>query len=138
MLDLSQKVLTHDQKVITKLHTAYTVTTYSQKQNNKLLTCFFFVILKFDSTEAPEFFAPWSILYFFGSFLRIMSPAFIIFFWKLFNPFHATGLFLYPLKTSKNLRFSDVFRGYRKRPMAWNGLNSLMQNISFDFLSLPW
>ena len=36
--------------------------------------------------------------------------------------FHATGLFLHPLKTSKNLWFSDVFRGYRKRSVAWNGL----------------
>ena len=25
-----------------------------------------------------------------------------------FNPFHGTGLFLYPLKTSENQRFSDV------------------------------
>ena len=38
------------------------------------------------------------------------------------NRFHATGLFLYPLKTSENQRFSDVFRCYRKRPVAWNGL----------------
>ena len=38
------------------------------------------------------------------------------------NPFHATGLFRYPLKTSEKQRFSDVFRGYRKRPAAWNGL----------------
>ena len=38
----------------------------------------------------------------------------------LFNPFHATGLFLYPLKT-ENQRFSDVFSGYRKRPNTWNG-----------------
>ena len=34
------------------------------------------------------------------------------------NPFHATGLFLYPLKKSENQRFSVVFRGYRKRPAA--------------------
>ena len=34
------------------------------------------------------------------------------------NPFHATGIFLYPLKKSENLWFSDVFRGYRKRPVA--------------------
>ena len=34
------------------------------------------------------------------------------------NPFHATGLFLYPLKTSVNLWFSDVFMGSRKRPVA--------------------
>ena len=32
------------------------------------------------------------------------------------NPFNATGLFLYPLRTSENQRFS-VFRGYRKRPV---------------------
>ena len=30
------------------------------------------------------------------------------------NPFRVTGLFLYPLKTSKNQRFFYVFRGYRK------------------------
>ena len=40
----------------------------------------------------------------------------------LINPFHAAGLFLYLLKTSENIWFSDVFRGYRKRPVAWNGL----------------
>ena len=28
------------------------------------------------------------------------------------NSFHATGIFQYPLKTSENLWFSDVFRGY--------------------------
>ena len=39
-----------------------------------------------------------------------------------FNLFHVTVLFRYPLKTSKNLWFSDVFSGYRKRPVAWNGL----------------
>ena len=38
------------------------------------------------------------------------------------NPFHATGLFWYPLKTSENLWFSDVFRGYQKRSVVWNGL----------------
>ena len=27
------------------------------------------------------------------------------------NPLHATGLFLYPLKTSENLWFSDVIQG---------------------------
>ena len=38
------------------------------------------------------------------------------------NPFHDTDLFRYPLKTSENLWFSDVFRGYQKRSVAWNGL----------------
>ena len=42
------------------------------------------------------------------------------------NPSHATSLFQYLLKTSENHWFSDVFRGYQKRPVAWNGLISLM------------
>ena len=37
-------------------------------------------------------------------------------------PFHVTSLFLYPLRTSQNQRFSNIFREYRKRPVAWNGL----------------
>ena len=47
-------------------------------------------------------------------------------FWKhlqnTFNPFQANVPFLYPLKTSENLWFSEVFRGYRKGTLAWNGL----------------
>ena len=39
-----------------------------------------------------------------------------------FNPFHATDLFWYPLETSENLWFSDVFRGYQKRSVVWNEL----------------
>ena len=46
----------------------------------------------------------------------------------VFNLFHATGLFRYPLKTWKNQRFSDVFRGYRMRPVAWNVLISSQYN----------
>ena len=45
----------------------------------------------------------------------------------MLNPFHATGVFLYPLKTSENGRSSDVFRGYRKRPVALNGLMEALQ-----------
>ena len=30
--------------------------------------------------------------------------------------------FLYPLKTSENPWFSDIFRGYRKKPVVWNGV----------------
>ena len=33
---------------------------------------------------------------------------------SVFNPYSPNVTFLYPLKTSENLRFSDVFRGYRK------------------------
>ena len=35
----------------------------------------------------------------------------------LFKSFYASGLFLYPLKTSDNQRFSDFFREYRKKPV---------------------
>ena len=38
------------------------------------------------------------------------------------NPFHAANLFWYPLKISENQRFSDIFRGYQKRSVAWNEL----------------
>ena len=43
----------------------------------------------------------------------------------MINPFHATDLFWYPLKTSENQRFSDVFRGYQKRSVAWNGFEKI-------------
>ena len=48
-------------------------------------------------------------------------------------PFHATGLILYPLKTSENQMFSDVFRGYRKRSVAWNRLVPSTQHISSQY-----
>ena len=32
--------------------------------------------------------------------------------------FHATGLFLYPLKASANQRISNVVRGCKKRPVV--------------------
>ena len=38
------------------------------------------------------------------------------------DPFQATGLFLYPLKTLENQGFSDVFREYRKRSVACDTL----------------
>ena len=34
------------------------------------------------------------------------------------DPFHATGYFQYPLKTSENQKFSAVFRGYKQKPVA--------------------
>ena len=37
------------------------------------------------------------------------------------NPFYATGLFSYPLKTSEIQRIY-VLRGYQKTTMAWNML----------------
>ena len=41
---------------------------------------------------------------------------------KWINPFHATGLYLYPLKTSEKLWFPDIFSGHRKRLLKLNGL----------------
>ena len=41
---------------------------------------------------------------------------------RTINQFRATCFFKYPLKTSENQGFSDVFRGYQKRSGAWNGL----------------
>ena len=37
------------------------------------------------------------------------------------NPFLANVPLLYPLKTSENLRFSDVSRGYRSGTLVKNG-----------------
>ena len=46
------------------------------------------------------------------------------FLWPIhgFNLFHATGIFLYPLKISENQRFFDDSRGSGKRSVPWNGL----------------
>ena len=35
-----------------------------------------------------------------------------------FKSFQATDLLLYTLKTSENQKFSDAFKGYRKKPVA--------------------
>ena len=45
------------------------------------------------------------------------------------NLFHATGLFLYPLKKWENLWFSDILRRHRKRPVAWNGLIQILEDF---------
>ena len=41
----------------------------------------------------------------------------------MINPFSTNAPLLHLLKTSKNLRFSDVFRGYRSEALIENGLN---------------
>ena len=43
--------------------------------------------------------------------------------WDRPYPFWANVQFLYPLKTSGNQRFSDVFKGYRNGTLALNRLN---------------
>ena len=42
------------------------------------------------------------------------------------EPFHPTDLFLYPLKISENIWFSDVSRGHRKRSVAWKELMEVL------------
>ena len=37
-----------------------------------------------------------------------------IWYYDYFNPFYATDLFWYPLKTLENQRFPDVFRGIKR------------------------
>ena len=54
------------------------------------------------------------------------------------NPFHVTGLFQYPLKTSENQRFSDVFLGYRKRPVAQFTLPLLQCIVLNSLVGLFW
>ena len=49
---------------------------------------------------------------------QIMSFRGGYFFWTI----QVNVAFLYPLKTLENLWFSDVFWGYRKRILVWNGL----------------
>ena len=41
-------------------------------------------------------------------------------------------LFYTPLKTLEGLCFSDIFRGYRKWPVTWNGLRTVITFVS------PW
>ena len=55
------------------------------------------------------------------SFQRKIQCFFFTIYYVL-NPFHATDLFWYPLKTSENQTFSNVSRGYQKRSVARNGL----------------
>ena len=44
------------------------------------------------------------------------------------NKFYEPGIFLSPLKSSTNLRFFDIFIGYRKRLVA-NGLCTVIFNV---------
>ena len=66
----------------------------------------------------------WKVLQIFYNFLIhiwISHTASIFFY---LNPFSTNLPLLYSLKTSKNRRFSDVFRGYRSGTLVENGLNS--------------
>ena len=47
------------------------------------------------------------------------------------SSFHAIDLFLYPLKTSENQSFLNVFWKYRKRPVARNELTRFRPVLRF-------
>ena len=47
--------------------------------------------------------------------------------------FHATCLFMYSLRSPGNLWFSDVFRGYRNRPVT---CNELSKNLRKAYIGL--
>ena len=47
----------------------------------------------------------------------------------LINPFSTHAPLLYPLKTSENRRFSDLFRGYRSGTWVENGLMKLCKDF---------
>ena len=51
------------------------------------------------------------------------------------KPFHATGLFWNPLKTSENQRFSWTFSGCIERAVTWDGLNSNLKLGSVTLIS---
>ena len=50
----------------------------------------------------------------------------------IINPVHITGLFLYPLKTSENHSFSDIYSGFRKTPEAWNRLRKQLHYNTYN------
>ena len=51
------------------------------------------------------------------------------------NPFSTNASLLYPLKTSENLHFADVFRGYRIGTLVENGLKTVSE-IEFVLMRL--
>ena len=51
------------------------------------------------------------------------------------KPFSSNVPLLHPLKTSENLRFSDVFRGYKIGTLVENGLNTVSE-IEFVLMRL--
>ena len=53
----------------------------------------------------------------------------------LLNIFSTNVKLLYPLKTSENRRFSDVFRGYRSGTLVENGLTIV--SVYIDIRIVP-
>ena len=57
------------------------------------------------------------LINFIPMFLFILMFSIILQIFRQINSFQASGLFLYPLKTSDNLCFPHIFREYVKGPM---------------------
>ena len=55
-----------------------------------------------------------------------------------FHPFLPKFPILYPLETLENVRFSDVYRGYKKGTLGWNELKSLTCFFSIIPFCTPW
>ena len=81
-------------------------------QHNKFKPCFSNVVWFLKLNEDI-------LVHFLTAFTKYLQAFYI-------NKFHAFGLFLHLLKRSENQRFSDIFRGYRKRQLTWNGLVKIL------------
>ena len=62
-----------------------------------------------------------------------MDIAFL-FFLIIINSYSTNVILLYPLKTSENLRFSDIFRKYISRTLVENGLIRKIWSVTNNML----
>ena len=125
-------------------------TLFLQNTSGQLLLLFFrkpwfrgvFTILLTHLMPLVFFYTPWKIIkpeIFFSWIIRkkLFAQRFNYSCWcrkvlNNFNPFHATSFLLYPLKTIQKIWFFDIFRGYRKRPVARKKLTNFAKNSIFE------
>ena len=82
--------------------------------NNIIVMCFLLTLNKFNGFQANV------------PFLTTGKVDFqVVSYNSNFNPFQPNVPFLFPLKTSENLWFSNIFRGYRNGTLALNGLQAV-------------
>ena len=70
-----------------------------------------------------SFYKPWVFLCFQGAWKRASGMKWINVNLSNFDPFSTNVPLLYPLKTSENVQFFYVFRGYRAETMVETGLS---------------
>ena len=68
-------------------------------------------------------------LFWYGKFNLYFVTTDQVFYCYQFNPYPATGLFPYNLKTSENQMFLNACIWCRERPVAWSGLQSATYNF---------